>query len=318
MADLYLSICLMILLCGLALAAGAWVAGRASYIQLLGCELLVGVLMLAFMVFLWDRPLLVRLLPFSSTIVLGNWLPCIACFFVGVCAQTKSIHWSRRLGLTFVTCGLSVFSLVRPVLGEPPRCFSLQPGKAMQFQTTDETCSAASAANLLRLHGIKTSEYEMACLCLTRTGTHWLGVYRGIKLKLADTPWDVVVEEFDVEGLLHEVLQRSSGKSAMFFTSPAVLSLSFVDRPGSQSVATGFSDATGHSVVLLETSTDGCMNVFDPSPEYGFESWPQQFTAGISRAVSLRIVPRNANCPPALDLHAQLRSEYKEQTFVLR
>ncbi len=316
MADLYLSICLMMMLCGIALAAGARVAGTSSKHRLLACEMAVGSLMLVYMLFLWDRPVLSRLLPFSSVIILGNWLPVPACFFVGVCIQTTTIHWCRRAGLTMITCGLCVYSLVRPTLGDPPRCFNLQPGLSIQHQTTDATCSAASAANLLRLYGIETSEHEMARLCLTRKGTHWQGVYRGLKLKLHNTPWDVVAEEFEIPSATQMPVRDSP--PITYMQMPAVLSLSFKNRGGSQSLATGFGEGTGHSVLLLEVASDGAITVFDPSPEYGFEYWPQPRTFGISRAVAFRIVPREPGDQATADLEEQIRTGYKLGQFSFR
>lgn len=316
MADLYFSICLMMMLCGIALAVGARVAGTSSRRRLLICELAVGGLMLSYMLFLWDRPVLSRLLPFSSVIILGNWLPVPACFFVGVCMQTTAIHWCRRAGLTMITCGLCAYSLIRPTLGDPPRCFNLQPGLAIQYQTTDATCSAASAANLLRLYGIETSEYEMARLCLTRSGTHWQGLYRGLKLKLQDTPWDVVAQEFEIPSGLQMPVNESS--PITYSQTPAVLSLSFSNRGGSQSVATGFGEGSGHSVLLLEVATDGAITVFDPSPEYGFEYWPQPTAFGISRAVAFRIVSREPDARDTADLEERIRTGYKVGHFFFR
>ena len=37
----------------------------------------------------------------------------------------------------------------------------------------------------------QSTEQEMAELCLTRHGTSWQGLYRGLKLKTAGTGWDV-------------------------------------------------------------------------------------------------------------------------------
>src|SRR5260221_7046371 len=38
--------------------------------------------------------------------------------------------------------------------------------------------------------GISATEQEMADLCITRRGTYWQGLYRGLKLKTAGTLWE--------------------------------------------------------------------------------------------------------------------------------
>ena len=83
MADLYLSLSIMILLCGLAALVGARIAFQALPATQLKGQLLASGLMLVYLCCLWDRPVLTRWMPWSSVIVLGNWLPLIACFLTG-------------------------------------------------------------------------------------------------------------------------------------------------------------------------------------------------------------------------------------------
>ncbi len=281
MADLYLSLGLMILLCLAAGIAGARIALRSNPRSQLLFQLLAGLLMAVYMVFLWDRPVLTRWLPWSAALVLGNWLPVLACFFVGNCSGNCQIPRIRRSVLTFVTYGLSLYSLYSPVTGDPPLCISQQNTKTLLIQTSEETCSPASAASLLRIHGIHASEGEMARLCLTRGGTHWLGVFRGLKLKVAGTGWDVVAEEFE--------LTRDFQKARL---TPGVLSIAFSARSGSPLVASGFSTQQGHSVVLLGNTASGELRVFDPSPEFGFETWNREFLKQVESAVLFRLVPK--------------------------
>src|SRR5579871_4206650 len=61
-------------------------------------------------------------------------------------------------------------------------------GRGLMRQTTDDSCSAASAAMLLYHYGIRTTEAQMAELCLTRAdlGTSPLGLYRGLAIKAAE------------------------------------------------------------------------------------------------------------------------------------
>jgi hypothetical protein len=173
MLDLQLSLAAMIGLCVLSALAGARLQERAARRTV--CTLLAAVcgLMAVYLIWIWDRPLLSRVLPFSGVIILGNWLPVIGSFFAGICAQTKKIVWMRRMALGATMAVLCGYSLVRPLLGDAPSCVPLNEGQLLDFQTTDNTCSAACAAGLLRIHGIPATERELAELCLTRRGTHW-------------------------------------------------------------------------------------------------------------------------------------------------
>lgn len=291
MADLYLSLCAMSVLCTAAAVAGARVAGRGDRWLVVRFQVLLGLLLILYMSCVWDRPLLAQLVPCSSLIVLGNWLPVIGCGFAGVCLQTRSIRLWRRLGLVTVTGLLAGYSLARPLLGEPPRGMPLSRGSTLQFQTDDHTCSAAAAASLLRIHGVPATETEMARLCLTREGTHWQGVYRGLKIKLSNTGWDVVAEDFRCPAA------RTSSRPML-----GVLSLTFMSGSGSQALASGWATDAGHSVVALEYLPGDRLRVFDPSPEFGLEAWDQAFLGGIRSGVLLRLVPRGSALMPAVDL----------------
>lgn len=282
MADLYQSLLLMFVLCCTAIIVGATAADRFSPRRSRQVQLLLTALMMAYMLWLWDRPLMAQLLPASGVIVLGNWLPVFGCCFAGFCLKTRSILPWRRVLMSTAIISLGAYSLVRPLLGQPPRCYPQYLSGVVQFQTDDGSCSAASAASVLRMCGIQTSESEMAQLCLTRRGTHWMGVFRGLKLKLAGTPWDVVAEDF-----------RPARHLAESQAIPGVLSLTFVSAGGPGFTASGFVGVTGHSVVTIRSTADRQLKVFDPSPEYAFETWNQEFLKDIRSGVLLRIVPRH-------------------------
>lgn len=59
------------------------------------------------------------------------------------------------------------------------------------LQSTGYSCGAASAANLLRLHGIRSSETEMArgSLLSRGRGVHDIGVLRALAIRCASTDW---------------------------------------------------------------------------------------------------------------------------------
>ncbi|MFM7055553.1 MAG: hypothetical protein ACKO2P_01380 [Planctomycetota bacterium] len=237
---------------------------------------------------LWNSPLLVSLLPFSSAVILGNWLVPCGGFLSGMLLSNRGIHPLRRglLGCSLLL--LSAWSLAGPLLGTAPRCANVEFERILEFQTTDRSCSAACAAGLLRLHGISATEREMASLCLTRRGTHWLGVYRGLKLKTAGTEWDVVAERLTIPQIL------SSGPT------PGVLSLSLSGWAASRTDDTELASLAGHSVVLLGTHRPGEAAVFDPSPDYGFDVWTEATLQGVDSAIRLRLVSRHGRtiAPP--------------------
>lgn len=288
MVDLYLSLGIMISLCGLACFAGAMLQKRAGGVAVFGTELLVCLATAAYLQYLWDRPLLSRLLPFSSTVILGNWLPVAGSFFLGVYLKTERITALRRLVLATVMVGISGYSLAKPMLGHPPSCVPSLNNSTLDFQTTNQTCSAACAASLLRMHGISANEDELARMCLTRSGTHWLGVYRGLKLKTANTKWDVVAEEVNPKDLF--------GSNSKF----GILAMSF-QAPGEDQVVDpewGFESNVGHTVLVLQSRAKNSLDVFDPSPEYGHETWSTEVVASVKQSILLRLVPRDGSQLP--------------------
>ncbi len=285
MVDLYMSLGVMLTLCGLATVAGASLQERAGRATVVCAVALVGIAAVAYLHWLWDRPSLSRLLPFSSTIILGNWLPIAGSFFLGVCLKTACITVFRRTVLAMIMVTISGYSLAKPMLGKPPVCVPVIHDQTLGFQTTDNTCSAACAASLLRLHGVSANEKELAGLCLTRRGTHWLGVYRGLKIKTAGTKWDVVVEEVSPQDLF----SRKPG--------PGILALSFHAAESGRPCDPewGFESDVGHSVLILKSSSPASLEVFDPAPDYGFETWNEDVLASVRNGILLRLVPRDGS-----------------------
>lgn len=289
MLDLKLSLAGMMVLCVLSAFAGSVLQKQARQRTVVLAQILVTAAMAGYMGWLWDRPLLIQLLPYSCAIILGNWLPVLGSFFVGICMQTERIMRIRRVLLVTTLSCLCCYSLTSPLLGIAPECDSTgRSERILDYQTTDRTCSAACAASLLRLHGIAATEEELAELCLTRRGTHWLGVFRGLKIKTAGTEWDVVVED-----VTPEELTRGTNRVG-------VLALTFSSHAASQTLETGFGAEVGHTVVSLGTSRWGTLEVFDPSPDYGFESWNARVLADVEKGILLRLVSRNGSPSPML------------------
>jgi len=273
----------------LILMAGSLAAGRIGFrlgkrlekASILIVQLSVAAGLVLYMALLWDRPLLTQLLPVSSIVILGNWLPIFASFWVGMYIADVSINASRRFVLGSLAVLLGCYSIVSPLTGRAPTMeASANDQGIFQTQSTDYTCSAASAVTLLRMHQIPATERELAELCLTTKGTHWMGVYRGLSLKTSGTPWKVVAE---------------SVSSADFASldETCLLSIDIDTSNYPEELDHGFHDAIGHTIVCLGQSHEGCLQVFDPSPDFGLETWGPSTYVGIESGVLLKLVRRD-------------------------
>jgi hypothetical protein len=303
MLDLVLSAFGMLILCFAFCMAGASLQKRGGGTLTFLALAVVTSGGAAYMLWIWDRPILARILPFSNAIILGNWLPVAAAFFIGVCLKTETIAYLRRVFFATALGCLCGFSLISPLLGDAPECGILdQSGRIFEFQTTKQTCSAACAAGLLRLHGIDATEEELAALCLTRSGTHWLGVFRGLKIKTAGTEWDVIVEEVTPN-------QLTCSENL-----PGVLALTFKPEAAENSMESGFGTEVGHTVVCLGTSQKSkTLEVFDPSPDYGFESWNDRILEDVQTGILLRLVSRKGTLSPLHGIDTNRPSTWNHQ-----
>ena len=74
--------------------------------------------------------------------------------------------------------------------------------KGVFLQSTGYTCAPCSCALLLRTLGVKTTEKEMAALCLTQErGTEHINIPRGLRLKLDPEIYEVRLTREKWEGL---------------------------------------------------------------------------------------------------------------------
>ncbi len=239
----------------------------------------------------WDQVWLSRFIPSSALIVWGNWFGLFAAALAGVVVRVSSIPgWRRGIAAAGVM-GAGVYSTVFPVIGTAPECLNRWQG-SICLQSTAFTCSAASAATLLRAHGIETTEQEMAQLCLTgygRKGTSWQGLFRGLSLKTAGSPWKV--EIFETESTQLDELQAR----------PALL---VACLPDDKKVDPFYHEDGGwipgqtHAVVCLEMrgSHLGVMG----DPRVGRELWSQPDFRVLWTGLGFRLVPRDPSAvlPP--------------------
>lgn len=223
----------------------------------------LAIMLIAYIVFVWDHPCLARWLPYSNLIVLGNALPLFAAMLAGLsCRRLRGRPRTRTTAVLLLTI-VGVGALIRPLLGTAPVCEERWDGDVC-LQTTSHTCSAASAATALRRIGVTTSEAEMARLCLTRRGTHWMGLYRGLSQKLSPA-WRIeVLEEKNLE-----TLQQASSRT------PAIL---VVELPRDAPTAwnsreeSGWLPGVSHSVVCFGPVGNDHWIIADPAN--GLEHWP--------------------------------------------
>lgn len=280
MGDIYLGIVIMAVLSTGIFLAALRIGRRAPRFL---CDLLALVTVLSMFLYIrdmWDKLLLVKLLPFSNLVVLGNWFPLAVGFLAGLAwRRVPGRMWRKSLSAgALLTIG--AYSILQPVCGKPPICRDVW-ADGVSIQTTRATCSAACAATLLRAHGISTSEQEMAELCLTRSGTHWQGLYRGLKLKTAGTPWDVEPFVWSLDELRANL------------SDPVILTVHLDEDIGLAPFyreEAGWVPGLSHSTVLFAFRLDDLLEMGDPS--VGREQWPIEDLQLLWHGQGMRLVRR--------------------------
>jgi len=286
MGDLYIGL-LIVAAMTLALFGAGRVVGRRSRPSVAnGLGLLTVALLLIYIRYMSYQTVLAGLLPFSNIIVIGNWCPLLAGFLSGlVSAKAVIPPWRRGLtafGLMFV----GGYVTIVPLIGSAPKCRDSW-CDGVCLQTTDQTCSPAAAATLLRLYGIEATEQEMAELCLTRQGTHWMGLYRGLKKKTSGTGWDVEVLSGTFEDLtqLNGPAILSVGLPLNEFAAPTIAERSYYQTE------LGWTPGRRHSVVLLGFVLD-LVDMAEPNPEAAHERWTRQELKDLYLGQGMRLVRR--------------------------
>lgn len=282
MADLYWAVVLMAALSGAAFCLSLY-ATRSSPRWL--CDVLAVLTICAVFVYVryvWYNPRLATFIPVSSLVVLGNWfLPAMA-FLAGlVCRRVPGGAVRKSISLAALVV-MGCYATVAPLLGQAPVCGNVW-DHGVCVQTTKKTCAAACAATVLTSHGISATEQEMAELCLTREGTTWQGVYRGLKLKTAGTRWDVEVVQCDER----ELRRLAAG--------PMILSVGLERGPSvdpDYQTEMGWRPGVRHCVVLLRFTKSGLAEIADSTPDATFEQWDSETLGVLWRGTALRLVER--------------------------
>ena len=282
MGDIYLGLVILVLLDSLLFGVGLVLGRRVSlqWVNLLAIGAFCGLAGYTF--WLWDAVVLARLLPVSNLIVLSNWFPLAAGFLGGLAfAQRDRTQWRRWLPV-FSLQAAAFWTVLWPLMGEVPVCGNEWDKTGVCLQTTDKSCSAAAAATLLSMYGIPATEQEMAELCFTRTGTNWMGLYRGLKKKTANTTWDV--ETF-----------VCSADDLPAFNQPAILSVGLTTRSNVDPVYQtewGWTPGVRHSVVLLGFLDATQVEIGESANYVGRDRWTTESLRQLFQGQGLRLVQR--------------------------
>lgn len=283
MGDLYIGIAVVASLSGGVFVLMLWISHRLTRSTLDGLALLIVLGIFVYIRCLWYQTRLLNFLPFSNLVVLGNWFPIAAAALAGLAwNRVPGRIWRKSFSVAALS-GAAMYTSVWPLTGVAPRCENVWTQDGICLQTTSRTCTPACAATLLRHHGIAATEQEMAELCLTRTGTTWQGLYRGLKRKTANTSWDV------------EVLECNSSYLSQAAGSPLILSVGLPqDAANQQAVVTewGWRPGIGHSVLFLSKTRYGRFTIADPTPGIGCEEWTKDDLQLLFRGMAMRLVKR--------------------------
>lgn len=263
MADLYEGMAILALVSLFVLVATVRLTRSVTKREATAIGVVVALLLLCYVQFIWRSSILSEYLPYPSIVVLGNWFPFTAAFMAG-------ITWTHGYGTKFrrvlfggVLFATASYSVVSPILGESPACLDIWDENKVCLQTSNFTCTPAAAAMLLTWHGIPSEESEMAELCLTRRGTTWQGLYRGLLIKTRDSPYRVRVVECSFE----ELSDKLQGQAA-------ILSVGIDPSKPYPKIFTeqwGWQAGIRHSVMLRSVMDDGRLSIADPA--VGAELW---------------------------------------------
>lgn len=298
MADLYCGMSLM-----LVLAAACFAATRRAVrgVPWPACELFAVVIVAAICIHIrwfWDDIRLAHWLPFSNLIVVGNLYVPLAGILAALAWRRIEQSSVRRWFVLLLLLGSSLYTTVRPVMGVPPRCeqqWEQTPSGRFHFQTTDATCSPAAAATLLSLYNIPADEQEMAELCLTRNGTTWKGLFRGLMLKTRASCWDV------------EVFHAGADRTLTDDKLPVVLCTELrPDHPNALEYQRewGWIPGTSHSVVVVSRLRAHEFVVHDPVA--GREVWTEDDLRAVWAGDGMRLVARSPRGPSHSSIAAGL------------
>lgn len=280
MTDLYIGMGILAVVSQLVLMATVWLTRNITKREATAVGVVVALLMLCYLRFIWRSSVLADYLPYSSIVVLSNWFPPAAAFLAGITWTHGYGSKLRRVLFGGILFGTSCWSVASPIVGKPPICENIWDEHSVCRQTSQYTCTPAAAAMLLTWHGIPAEESEMAELCLTRKGTTWQGLFRGLTIKTRDQPFHVKVVECEWDELPTKL------------TGPAILSVGIDPSKPYPEIYTkhwGWMPGVLHSVMLRDLIPDGRFSIADPS--VGAELWRTQDMQTLFRGRFIMLEP---------------------------
>jgi predicted double-glycine peptidase len=240
--------------------------------------------------------LVARVLPVSNAIVVGNWIPLGATFLVGIVGGLRKIPLWRRIAFALILLLVAWYSVGRVLVRRCPASQHDWTFQGVAMQSRGASCGPCCAVMLLRHCGIEADEREMIDLCLTnRSGTPSLGLYRGLKIKTADTAWDVEVVRCDAEQLLQRGCWPVILNTRLDVGDRLVLYAGIETpnrRPHGFGVSWPLPTRREHTVVVFGRTDDGQVDVGDPA--VGRLTWPLDRLENAWGGDGLRLVPRGS------------------------
>ncbi|MGZ0174466.1 MAG: cysteine peptidase family C39 domain-containing protein [Planctomycetales bacterium] len=280
MADLYVGMVILAVISLFVLIATVGLTRDITKREATAVGVVVALLLLCYLRFIWKSSVLADYLPYSSIVVLSNWFPPAAAFLAGITWTHGYGSKLRRVLFGGILFGTSCWSVASPIVGKPPVCENIWDKHSVCRQTSRYTCTPAAAAMLLTWHGIPAEESEMAELCLTRKGTTWQGLFRGLTIKTRDQPFRVRVVECEWDELPEKL------------TGPSILSVGIDPSKPYPEIYTkhwGWMPGVRHSVMLRDVSVDGRFSIADPA--VGAESWRKEDVQTLFRGRFLTLEP---------------------------
>jgi hypothetical protein len=280
MADLYVGMAILALISLFVLIATVGLTRDITKREATAVGVVVALLLICYLRFIWKSSMLAEYLPYSSIVVLSNWFPPAAAFMAGITWTHGYGSKLRRVLFGGILFGTSCWSVASPIVGEPPVCENIWDKHSVCRQTSRYTCTPAAAAMLLTWHGIPAEESEMAELCLTRKGTTWQGLFRGLTIKTRDQPFRVRVVECDWDELPEKL------------TGPSILSVGIDPSKPYPEIYTkhwGWIPGVRHSVMLRDVSNNGRFSIADPA--VGAEFWRKEDVQTLFRGRFLTLEP---------------------------
>ena len=290
MTDLIIAIIILVGVCGLVFCIGLAIARQTNRLVAVPAILVAVAATIAFGALMHGRLVIAEIVPFSSAIVLGNWLPVGIVFMAGMlCAQT-AIPLLRRIFLVSCLIGLGAYSIYQPLSAQGAgslRVTNSWTSGDVLLQSNGASCSACASATLLRQYGIKADEAEMMRLCFTsQSGTPTLGLFRGLKIKTNDTSLRVVPFQMSVEDLL-----KADEWPVLLLVE---LPRGYTKDPRFEE-EWGWTPGQGHSVVLFGLEDGNRLDIGDPA--IGREQWMLSDLRVLWQGEGLRLERRSQDAP---------------------